>query len=329
MAHRSLVGGTAERYIRIMLLVDDQKRASEPHADDGRIVARARLADRMLHDLAGMDDHMSAVPGLSFYRRGGICTPVSAFYEPSLSLVVQGRKRVMLGAETYEYDACRFMLTSVDLPTIAQVLDGSEAHPFLSLVLKLDLATVQEVGAEIDLQGIPTSEAGSGMTIGMITASLLDAILRLAALADVPRDIPIMGRIVLREIIYHLLVGPAGGQLRQIATHGTQHNRIAEIITWLRAHYAEPVSIEALAEMAAMGVSTFYHHFNAITRMSPLQYQKQIRLHEARRLMLMDRLDASTTAFRVGYESVTQFSREYRRLFGNPPIRDISLLQGR
>jgi transcriptional regulator GlxA family with amidase domain len=155
------------------------------------------------------------------------------------------------------------------------------------------------------------------------------AILRLAALADVPRDIPIMGRMVLREVIYHLLVGSAGGELRQIARHGTQHNKIAEIITWLRNHYAEPVSIEVLADMASMGASTFYHHFNAITRMGPLQYQKQIRLHEERRLMLTERLDASSTAFRVGYESVTQFSREYRRLFGNPPIRDVALLQGR
>jgi AraC-like DNA-binding protein len=311
------------------MLLHDQNRDPRGHIDDERVLARARLADRMLYDLGDADDHFSVVPGLSFYRRGGVCDPVSAFYEPSLSVVVQGRKRVMLGAETYEYDACRFMLTSVDLPTIAQVMDGSETQPFLSLMLKLDLAAVQEVGAEIDLQGIATSEAGSGMTIGMVTAGLLDAILRLAALADVPRDIPIMGRMVLREVIYHLLVGPAGGELRQIARHGTQHNKIAEIITWLRNHYAEPVSIEVLADMASMGASTFYHHFNAITRMGPLQYQKQIRLHEARRLMLTERLDASSTAFRVGYESVTQFSREYRRLFGNPPIRDVALLQGR
>ncbi|TCL64067.1 AraC family transcriptional regulator N-terminal domain-containing protein [Rhizobium sp. BK251] len=130
------------------------------------------------------------------------------------------------------------------------------------------LAILRDAGSihcKIDLHGIPTSEAGSGMTIGVVTAGLLDAILRLAALADVPRDIPIMGRLVLREIIYHLLVGPAGGQLRQIARYGTQCNRIAGIITWLREHYAQAVSIEVLADMAAMGVSTFYHHFNAIT----------------------------------------------------------------
>ncbi len=269
------------------------------------------------------------MPGLSFYRRDGFCEPVSALYEPSLSLVVQGRKRVVLGSETYEYDAGRFMLTSVDLPTIAQVLDAGETQPFLSIMLTLDLAAVREVGGEIDLHGLHADCGGSGMMIGSVTADLLDAIMRLAALSDTPRDIPVMGRLVLREIVYHLLVGPAGAQLRQIAKQGTQCNRIAGVIAWLREHYAEPVRVEALADMAAMGVSTLHHHFSAITRLSPLQYQKQIRLHEARRLLLTEAMDASTAAFRVGYESVTQFSREYRRLFGNPPIRDIALLQGR
>jgi AraC-like DNA-binding protein len=235
----------------------------------------------------------------------------------------------VLGSETYEYGAGSFVLTAVDLPTIAQVLDGSEFYPFLSIMLKLDLAVVQEVGGEIDLHGLRASGIPSAMAVGSVTADLLDAIMRLAALSDTPRDIPIMGRLVLREVVYRLLVGPAGARLRQIAIQGTQCHRIAGVIAWLRRHHAEPVRIEALAEMAAMGVSTFHHHFSAITRMSPLQYQKQIRLHEARRLLLTEPVDAGTAAFRVGYESVTQFSREYRRLFGNPPIRDISLLRGR
>jgi AraC-like DNA-binding protein len=281
-----------------------------------------------LRHLPQAGDHISAVPGLSFYRRDGFCEPVSAFYEPSLSLVVQGRKRVVLSEQPYEYDACRFVLTSVDLPTIAEVLDATEDRPFLSVMLKLDLTVAQEVGGEIDLHGVETS-AGSGMTIGTVTAGLLDAILRLAALADAPQDIPVMERLVLREITYRLLTGPAGGQLRQIAKQGTRCNRIAEVIAWLRENYAEPVRIETLAEMAAMGVSTLHHHFKFITRMSPLQYQKQIRLHEARRLLLTEPVDASTAAFRVGYETATQFNREYRRLFGNPPMRDIAGLRGR
>jgi AraC-like DNA-binding protein len=306
-----------------------KQQPSADRGDDACAVLRDRLADRMLRHLPEPGDHLSAVPGLSFYRRDGFCAPVSALYEPSLSLVVQGRKRVVLGTETYEYDAGRFILTSVDLPTIAQVLDGSAAYPFLSMILKLDPATVQEVSGEIDLHGIRPDGAGSGMATGSVTADLLDAILRLAALADVPRDIPIMGRLALREIVYRLLVGPAGAQLRQIATLGTQCNRIAEVISWLREHHAEPIRIEMLAEMAAMGVSTLHHRFKAVTRLSPLQYQKRIRLHEARRLLLTEPVDASTVAFRVGYESVTQFSREYRRLFGNPPVRDIALVRSR
>ncbi len=311
-----------------MLLLKKPQQSLE-RRDDACAARRAQLAERILGHLPEPGDHVSAVPGLSFYRRDSFCEPVSALYEPSLSLVVQGRKRVVLGADTYEYDAGRFVLTSVDLPTIAQVLDGSEAYTFLSMILKLDLTTVQEVGGEIDLHGIRQDGIVSGMAVGSVTADLLDAIVRLAALADAPRDIPIMGRLVLREIVYRLLVGPAGAHLRQIATLGTRCNRIAGVIAWLREHYAEPIRIEMLAEMAAMGVSTLHHHFRAITRLSPLQYQKRIRLHEARRLLLTEPMDAGTVSFRVGYESVTQFSREYRRLFGNPPVRDITLIRGR
>jgi AraC-like DNA-binding protein len=297
--------------------------------DDGQAALHARLAERILHHLPAPGDRVSDVPGLSFYRRDGFCEPTSALYEPSLSLVVQGRKRVLLGSETFEYGAGRFVLTSVDLPTIAQVLDGSEAYPFLSLTLKLDLQTVKEVIGEIDLHGIHSDGAWSGMAVGSVTADLLDALVRLAALGDTPQDMPIMGRLILREIVYRLLVGEAGAQLRQSATLGTQCSRVAAVISWLRGHYAEPVRIEALAEMAAMGVSTLHHHFKGITRMSPLQYQKRLRLHEARRLLLTEPVDAGTVAFRVGYESVTQFSREYRRLFGNPPVRDVALMRGR
>jgi AraC-like DNA-binding protein len=313
----------------VMLLLAEQQGDAGRQMDAEGAMARGRLAERVVRHLPAPGDHFSAVPGLSFYRRDTFCEPVSTLYEPSLSLVVQGRKRVVLGPETYDYDAGRYVLTSVDLPTIAQVLDGSEDYPFLSIMLKLDLAIVREVGGEIDLHGVDAAAGGSGMMIGTVTADLLDAIVRLAALADAPRDIPIIGRMVLREIVYRLLVGPAGAQLRQIAKQGTRCNRIAAVIAWLREHHAQPIRIEALAEMAAMGVSTLHHHFKTITRMSPLQYQKQIRLHEARRLLLTEPLDASTAAFRVGYETVTQFNREYRRLFGNPPIRDIARLRAR
>lgn len=161
-----------------------------------------------------------------------------------------------------------------------------------------------------------------------MTAGLLEAVTRLAMLSGQTTDIPVLGGLMMREILYRLLMSPAGCRLRQTAVLGTQSNRIARVTAWLREHYAQPFRIEELAEIAAMGVSTLHHHFRAATNMSPLQYQKQLRLHEARRLLLTELLDASTVALRVGYESATQFSREYRRLFGNPPRRDIAALRG-
>ncbi len=311
-----------------MLQTVDPAPGPDRTGDDPRPLLNARLAEQILRRLPRAGDHDTAVPGLSFYRRDAFCPPASTLYEPSLSLVVQGRKQVLLGAQTYEYGAAHFMLTSVDLPTIAQVLDGSEDYPFLSVLLKLDIATIKAVGGEMDLHGVQAGAVESGMAVGLATAELLDAVGRLAALSDTPQDIPIMGKLVLREIIYRLLLGPAGAHLRLIAMQGSRCGRVASVIAWLREHYAEPVRIEALAEMAAMGVSTLHHHFSGVTQMSPLQYQKHIRLHEARRLLLTESLDASTAAYRVGYESVTQFSREYRRLFGAPPIRDIANLRG-
>lgn len=310
-----------------MLSLADQ--GSDARADSGACLSlRRRLAEQIVRHLPEPGDHVSAVPGLSFYRRDEACPPIAALFEPSLSLMVQGRKKVVIGSETYEYDAGRFLLTSVELPTVTQILDGSEAYPVLSMLLKLDLGLVREVAGEMDLHRVPAQAGGSGIAVGWVTADLLEPVTRLTSLADRPHDIPIVAPLASREVVYRLLTGPAGGQLRKIATLGTRGSRIATVIAWLREHHAEPVRVEALARMAGMGVSTFHQHFSAITRLSPLQYQKQIRLHEARRLLLTDASDASTAAFRVGYESVTQFNREYRRAFGNPPMRDVARLRG-
>jgi len=313
-----------------MVLMNDARPQSAQSAEDSEGASlRARLGSRLLAHLPETGDHASALPGLTLYRRDRPTEPASVLYEPGVAFVVQGRKRVVLGSDAYEYDAGKFVLTAVDLPTIAHVLEANPSQPCLSVMLKLDLAMVQTVGGEIDLQGIAVmNNAESGMTFGHMTTELLDAFVRLFALADKPQDIAIMAPLVLREITYRLLMGPSGGHLRRIAKQDPRYDRILAAIAWLREHYAEAIRIEALAEIAAMGVSTLHHHFSAITHMSPLQYQKHIRLHEARRLLLTERLDATSAAYRVGYESVTQFSREYRRLFGNPPIRDISLLCG-
>ncbi len=250
-------------------------------------------------------------------------------YESSVDLVVQGRKRVVLGSDAYEYDAAKFVLTAVDLPTISHVLEANPNRPCLSMLLKLDFAMVQAIGGEIDLQGIAaTSNAESGMTFGHMTTELLDAFVRLSALADKPQDIAIMAPLGAARNYISPAYGAVGRPSSSHCQTRPRRDKILTAIAWLREHYAEAIRIEDLAEIAAMGVSTLHHHFSAITHMSPLQYQKHIRLHEARRLLLTEGLDATSAAYRVGYESVTQFSREYRRLFGNPPIRDISLLRG-
>jgi AraC-like DNA-binding protein len=306
-------------------------RPRSARSDEGSESAwlRARLRSYLLVRLSEAGDHVSALPGLTLYRRDSPTEPASMLYEPSVGFVVQGRKRVVLGPDVHEYDAARFVLTAVDLPTISQVVEADPGQPCLSMMLKLDFALVQAVGGEIDLAGVAvTNNTESGMAFGDLSTELLDAFVRLVALADKPQDIAIMAPLVLREITYRLLVGASGGHLRRIARQDSRYDKIFAAIAWLREHYAEAIRIEALAEIAAMGVSTLHHHFSAITHMSPLQYQKHIRLHEARRLLLTERLDATSVAYRVGYESVTQFSREYRRLFGNPPIRDISLLRG-
>jgi len=288
---------------------------------------RATLARRITDDLPGDGEISSPVPGLMMVRRNDPCDAVSALYEPSLALVAQGRKRVTLGTESMKYDPDHFLLTAVDLPTMSQVVEADPARPFLSIMLKLDLSTAQEIAAEIDTLGLGADGVRVPMALGAVTPDLLEAVVRLTALADRPGDIPFMGRLLMREITYRLLLSPAGAWLREIAMLGTRCNRIASVIAWLRENYARPVRVEELAEMATMGVSTLHHHFSGITRMSPLQFQKQIRLHEARRLLLVEPIDAATAALRVGYESATQFNREYRRLFGNPPIRDIAMIR--
>ncbi|MFN6980893.1 MAG: AraC family transcriptional regulator N-terminal domain-containing protein [Brevundimonas sp.] len=309
-----------------MSLLDRNRPMLEPDPDP---VARlqAVLARCIEPRLPRAGDHVSAVPGLVLFRRDAPCEPALALYEPSLSLVVQGHKRAIIGNHEYDYDSRHFLLTSVNLPTMSHVIDGRPERPFLSLMLKLDLGVAQEIGADLANRSVAADASGSGMMIAAVDEGLLEPVMRLVGLIDRPEDVDFMAPLINREILYRLLVGPAGGWLRSIAMQGTRRNRIAHVITWLREHYAEPVRVDHLAAMAAMSVSTFHHHFAGVTRMSPLQFQKQIRLHEARRLLLTEPIDASTAALRVGYESATQFTREYRRQFGSPPMRDVTALR--
>jgi AraC-like DNA-binding protein len=242
---------------------------------------------------------------------------------PTLIVFVQGQKRIVVGRTTYLCDGGTFLLTSVDLPVVSQVIDATPEKPILGVVLKLEMAVVREILSQEEFHFSEGASDARGMAVGRTSAELLGACSRLLDLLDTPEDIPFLSGLIQREIIYRLLRSPQGNHLRAIATLGEQSQRTAKVVAWLRANYKKPLRVEELAAMAQMGVSTLHHHFRSLTAMSPVQYQKQLRLHVARERMLSDGLDAARAAFEVGYESPSQFSREYSRFFGQPPIKDI------
>jgi len=271
--------------------------------------------------------HTTAVPGLSLFRRIEPTEPITGVYEPSVCLVAQGAKRVMLGDDTYVYDAHHYLITSVHLPTVVQIIEASRERPYLGLRLMLDQREISQLMADSNLPPPRVQQSSRGMATGEVTLPLITAFQRLIDLIAEQQDIPILAPVIQREIIYRLLVGDQGERLRQIASAGSQSHQIARVIDWLKGNFTQSVSIEDLAAQASMSSSTFHHHFRSMTALSPLQFQKQLRLREARRLMLAERMDAANAAFQVGYESPSQFSREYNRLFGAPPLRDISKLR--
>ncbi len=269
----------------------------------------------------------TAIPGLSLFKREELTGPVCGTYEPSICMVAQGAKRVLLGDEVFIYDANHYLITSVNLPTVVQITEASHEKPYLGLKLKLDLREVSQLMVDSNLPAPREQQPSRGMATGEVTMPLLATFQRLIALLDEPQDIPILSPIIKREIIYRLLVGDQGTRLRQIASAGSQSQQIAQVIEWLKANYTQPLKIDDLASQARMSSSSFHNHFRSMTALSPLQFQKHLRLHEARRLMLAESLDAASAAFEVGYESPSQFSREYNRLFGAPPLRDITRLR--
>jgi transcriptional regulator GlxA family with amidase domain len=215
----------------------------------------------------------------------------------------------------------------VDLPTVVKIIKASRKKPYLGLILKLDQSEISQLVVDSNLPPLRSQQSSRGMATGEVTLPLINAFQRLINLLAEPKDIPILAPMIQREIVYRLLVGDQGTRLRQIASAGSQSQQIARAIELLKGNFTRPLRIDDLAKQVHMSISTFHHHFRAVTAMSPLQYQKWLRLNEARRLMLTKRIDSATTAFEVGYESPSQFSREYSRLFGAPPLRDIMNLR--
>lgn len=287
---------------------------------------RAELAAIIDRSTGSDGHHATALPALNFFRAGVPGTQVCAMYEPGLAVVAQGAKQALLGDETYRYDQANYLITSIDLPVSSQVIDASPERPYLCAMLRFDGRVIAELLADADL---PPSSATSarGIAVSPLSEELLDTVLRLVRLLDTPRDLPVLAPLIERELLYRLLTSEQGPRLRHVATAGSRSHQISHAIDWLKNHYDEPLRIEALAGAVNMSSSSLHHHFRAVTAMSPLQYQKQLRLQEARRLLLARHCDVASAAHRVGYESPSQFSREYSRLFGAPPMRDVEQMR--
>lgn len=288
--------------------------------------AQSSLATQIARWTEGKNTVDGVVPGLTLHRWDFPTDPTSYMMGPSLCLIAQGQKRVILGEEVFVYDAQHFLITSVDLPVVANVIEASPDQPYLGLSLLLDLPVLGQLMASDTLAMDRRTPDRLGIAVEALSQPMLDAFVRLVGLHDSPRDIPVLAPLIKQEIFYWLLGSGQGYRLRRMVSVETQSYQIAKVIDWLKDNFTAPVKVEDLAGRAGMSASAFHSHFRAVTAMSPLQYQKRMRLSEARRLMLTERVDASTAAFEVGYESPSQFSREYSRMFGAPPLRDIRTL---
>lgn len=270
----------------------------------------------------------TVVPGLTLFRADGPTTPTEVLYEPRFCVIVQGAKQIMLCDRVFRYDAHNYMVTAVDLPVTGQVTFASSDEPYLAISLALDPVHISELLIDLPPNALTAgNNCPSCISISALTADILDPTIRIAGLLDRPQDIPFLLPAMTRELLYRLLQGPQAHLLRQIATSGSNLAQINSAIHWIRAHYKEPFDIASVARIAHMSASSLHRHFRAATMMSPLQYRTRLRLQEARRRLMQEEIDAAEIAFAVGYDSPSQFSREYRRMFGQPPIRDVTRIR--
>jgi len=280
----------------------------------------AQLVDQWTREKGTFE---TPIMGLTLFRAETLTQPNSSMMDASLCMIAQGKKQVILSEEAYTYDSNHFLFTAIDLPVITQVLEASVEQPYLSIVLRLDPYVLAQIMLEAHIPFKDTNTEKKGMAVGVVNSELNDAFIRLLKLLDTPQDIPILSPLIIKEIFYRLLMSPQGDRLKRIVAVGTTGHRIVKAIEWLKTNFTKSFSIEELSSTMGMSASSFHQHFRDITSMSPLQYQKRMRLTEARRLLMTEECDISSTSMQVGYESLSQFSREYKRFFGVPPSVDI------
>jgi AraC-like DNA-binding protein len=288
--------------------------------------SREELVERLTRAIRE-DGTAEPLPGLRLRRASAPTGLGHGVSFPSLCVIAQGSKELLLGDSRYRYNPAQYLISTAALPIASRVVEASKERPYLGIVLKLDSTRVGTVLVEAGHRGPRNATAVTAIDVSLLDASLLDAVVRLVRLLDSPAEVRFLAPLVMREIIYRLMLGAQGGRLHQVAALGGATHRIAEAVERLRNDFNQPLRIEDLAQELGMSVSGFHHHFRALTAMSPLQFQKQLRLQEARRLMLGEGLDATSAGYRVGYGSASHFTREYKRLFGAPPMHDVEQLR--
>lgn len=318
------LGQSPEEFARSSRIDIEALAAITCRLEMGSMESIAELAELIGKHVTTPGIHGTAIPRLSLIRANHPTTATPAVYEASLCLIAQGSKRVSVGDHSLIYDAARYLLVSVDLPLVGHVLEASPEAPYLCCKIDLDLSALADL---ILAQGNAAAHANAPMlAVYPGDPDLIDAACRLVRLLDRPETIPTLIPLIEREILYRLLTGPHGPTLRQISAADSHLGQVSRAIARIRRGFHEQLRIPEIAAAAGMSASSFHAHFKAVTRMTPLEYQKQLRLQEARRLMLSEGASAGSAGFAVGYESQSQFSREYRRLFGAPPRRDIERL---
>jgi AraC-like DNA-binding protein len=299
----------------------------EMRQDDGVTKQQQELA--LLIDRFTKNDgtYSTAIPSLHFIRVSKQSEPIHSIHKPALCIVANGSKLVMLAEECYQYNPASYLVVSVDLPVSGQVIQATSDSPYLCLRLDFEPDQIFDIIRESNQAWNKTGDSGRGLFISTTKFSLLEAVLRLVRLLETPQDIPVLAPLVIREIFYRILQDEHGDSVKQFAQMGSRAQRIAKVIDLIKYDFVKPLRIDQLAMAVNMSPSSLHHHFKDITAMSPLQYQKQIRLQEARRLLLSETMDAADAGFQVGYESPSHFSREYARMFGLPPMSDVKRLR--
>jgi AraC-like DNA-binding protein len=304
---------------------DDQRRERQAVMQQAY---REELVER-IGQVVPEDGVEEPLPGLHLARASAPTEPLHGVSTPSLCVIAQGSKMVLLGESRYRYDPWHYLLATIELPSIGQVLEASKVQPYLSLRLELPPTVVSSVLLEAGYTSPRKQADARAIAVSLLDGNVLDAAVRLLRLLDTPSEAPVLLPLVTLEIVYRLLMGEQGDRLRHLAIMGGYTSDIARAVACIRQNFDQPLHIEDLARGLGMSVSGLHHHFKEVTAMSPLQFQKRLRLQEARRLMLNENLDAASAAYRVGYQDASYFNREYRSLFGVPPIRDVQRLRGK